>query len=208
MMQPNAAMKRQDHRKGKGGYSVKKWYLFTLSVGILFFCFGCTANEDIEAGFHSDYPVASSVQEVIAEAEAIVLGTFTAYESSWNMARNPDNIAEEDPNLYVEGRLYTFEVYDYLLGQGKEEITINLDYRFEEFIQERYMEPVLGEKLVLFLKYNPDFDHYYGVAEPFRFTVDDQEQITYISNMEEVEELFDQATLTLTELKADISKLK
>jgi hypothetical protein len=119
---------------------------------------------------HYDYPIALDIQGVINEADIVVIGKYEQYDSSWNMARNPDNITKEDPNMYVEGKLYRFTVDKYLKGNGSSSILVNKKYKnVDGQIDERFIEPNFSEPVVLFLKYEKDYNNYFGAIQPFEF---------------------------------------
>jgi hypothetical protein len=150
---------------------------------------------------HRDYPVANGLSEMVNSAELIVVGKYMGFESSWNMARNPGNISEEDSERYVEGHLYFFKIDEILKGNAEyDEILVNHKYSESiqatesnavineqgiiiseatetneisfTFIDKLYIEPEIGATYVLFLKYDEDFDDYYGAAEPFIIKID------------------------------------
>ncbi len=124
-----------------------------------------------------DYPIAYDINNIIDNSSNIVRGHFTKYVDSWNMARNPDNLKEEDTNVRIEGRLYEFVIEKELKGNlsKKDIITVNLPYSHDGIIDELYMEPMLDEKVILFLKYDVNFDFYYPAIEPFQFIEKDNE---------------------------------
>lgn len=139
---------------------------------------------------HYDYPTAVNIKGVINEAEIIVIGKYAQYDSSWNMARNPDDITNEDPNMYVEGKLYRFTVDKYLKGNGSSSILVNKKFKNKDGqIDERYVEPIFDETVVLFLKYEKDFKNYYGAIQPFEFKLNDN-QLQVITNLRYIRQSF------------------
>lgn len=174
-----------------------KKILVLISLILLFTSIiGCSQIVDKEhfVGREKFYPIADNFNSLIGETDVIVKGSFYAFDSKWNMARNPENIQEEDPNLLVEGLLYKFEVNEFIAGEGNNDILVNLEYSFADKLSEYFMEPDFGKEVILFLKFNKDFDHYYGVMEPFRFEVDG-ENIKVKTNIKKIENNFkDKAT--------------
>ena len=79
------------------------------------------------------YPITSKLQEMMDSADYIVIGEYTKFDSTWNMARNPNNIKEEDPENYVEGRLYDFTVEQCVKG-SIEDSSILINHRYSEVI--------------------------------------------------------------------------
>src|SRR5690625_7559021 len=93
------------------------------------------------------------------------------------MARDPKDVQKEDKNNDVEGKLYSFEVFDYLKGNGKDFIEVNMMHTFNGVVSERYFEPNVDRDVLLFLYYNNYFDHYYGVMDFFQLEFDDLDHI-------------------------------
>ena len=147
------------------------------------------------------------MDELISLSDTVVIGKFDSYNGSWNMARNPDNIMEEDPTLYAEGKLYNFKVKEYLVGDGNKDIVVNLSYSFNGEIIDRYIVPEKDKEMVLFLKYNPTFDHYYKVMEPFRFELKNF-KLEVKTNLKEIRDNFKDNYLSLLDLKAKIKRIR
>lgn len=142
------------------------------------------------------YPVASTLQQMIDSADYIVIGEYTEFNSTWNMARNPDNIKEEDPGNYVEGRLYDFTVEKTIKG-SIDDSSILINHRYSEVVNTTesnavvdsegrilkaatksrdlsfkvasplFIEPELDCKYILFLSKDANFGNYYAAIEPF-----------------------------------------
>ena len=43
---------------------------------------------------------------MVKEADVVAIGNYDGFDSTWNMARNPQDISQEDQENYVEG-IYT-----------------------------------------------------------------------------------------------------
>lgn len=139
-----------------------------------------------------DYAMAASVTSMAEQATYIVIGTYTALDSKWNMMRDPDNPSKESTEYYADGHLYKFSVEEVLKGSISEtEILVNHEYSetftFTEsnakiengvitedatwsvdhkvnIINDLYVAPEIGTRYILFL----DNDlYYYGSCEPF-----------------------------------------
>jgi hypothetical protein len=175
-----------------------------------------SANADAEVrhirefSFSSDYPTAEELNEMVNSAEVVVVGEYMGFDSSWNMARNPNNISDEDEERYVEGRLYSFNVEDVLKGNLADE-TVLVNHKYSEtrkmtesnavinaegiivteatvtneisftLIDALYIEPEIGVKYVLFLAKDNNFGNYYGSVEPFIIKISD-DNIAYIQS--------------------------
>lgn len=126
---------------------------------------------------YSDFPSTDSLKTLTKDSDIVVIGEFSRFIQYWNMARDPSdpyNLNKEDPNLYVKGGLYEFTIDEYLKSNDKNEkkITVNIPVSRNETIYEDYFEPIIGEKVVLFLVKSEFTKNYYGTEEPYRFSID------------------------------------
>lgn len=139
-----------------------------------------------------DYPMADTVESMTKQSTYVVVGEFTELDSKWNMMRDINNPELESNDNYAEGHLYRFKVDDVLKGTlekteilvnqeyseivtytesdrviengiVKKEATWSKDYQIE-VKNERYFEPEIGTKYMLFLDKGT---YYYGACEPF-----------------------------------------
>lgn len=198
--------------KSKGVFSVKRFQFFLVVIMLSILIIGCDTTEDLgdnvteDVEMDEDYPVASSIDDLTKEADIIVIGQFLSDYETWNMARDPKDVQKEDKNNDVEGKLYSFEVFDYLKGNGKDFIEVNMMHTFNGVVSERYFEPNVDRDVLLFLYYNNDFDHYYGVMEPFQFEVDDSDHIEVLTSVSNVKELFEKENLSIKDVKTLLNK--
>ncbi len=149
-----------------------------------------------------DYPVAANLQQMVDGADYIVVGEYVGFNTSWNMARNPDNIDEADSENYVEGRLYDFNVDSAIKGNIND-TSILINHRYSEtistvesnaeidaegrIIKEAteskelsfdisspfFIEPEYNCKYILFLSKDDHFQNYYAAIEPFAIKITD-----------------------------------
>lgn len=149
-----------------------------------------------------DYPVASDLRQMIEGSQYIVVGEYTKFDSAWNMARNPSDITEEDPDNYTEGLIYDFSVEKVLKGNMDDE-SIRVNHRHFETIKltesdaevngsgiivkpatvtnevavevadPTFIEPELNCKYILFLCKDKNFGNYYAAIEPFSIKLED-----------------------------------
>src|SRR5690625_3481805 len=153
--------------KSKGVFSVKRFQFFLVVTMLSVLIIGCDTTEDLgdnvteDVEMDEDYPVASSIDDLTEEADIIVIGQFLSDYETWNMARDPKDVQKEDENNDVEGKLYSFEVFDYLKGNGKDSIEVNMMHTFNGVVSERYFEPNVDRDVLLFLYYNNDLYNYY-----------------------------------------------
>lgn len=156
-----------------------------------------------------DYPISYDIDEVINASDYIVSGHFSKFSSSWNMARNPENIKKEATNMNIEGKLYEFVIKKEFKGDlnKKDTILVNLSYKHNGIVDELFIEPTLNEEVSLFLKYDKDFDCYYPALEPFQFSIVN-EQLKVKSNNKNVKTNFEkkEKKIKLDDLGALINK--
>lgn len=131
-----------------------------------------------------DTPSYRSLEDLAANADCIVVGTYTAFEGTWNMSRDPADISREATDSYVEGRLYRFQVSSVLKGKvSEDQITVNLrggeqvTWEGDSFFvtDPSYVEPVLDQTYLLFLtrEQSQAFDGYYGTGSTFAVRLED-----------------------------------
>jgi hypothetical protein len=143
-----------------------------------------------------DYPTANELSEMVNNADFIFVGEYTGLNSTWNMARNPENIDAEDNDYYVEGHLYDFAIGEILKGYSDEDVIL-VNHKYSEqikltesnaivneqgiivseatetedvtftYVDNLYIEPEIGAKYMLFLLKDINFGNYYGAIEPF-----------------------------------------
>lgn len=171
---------------------------------------GSAPETTMQLGY--DYPVAAELSEMIEASEVIVVGKYGKLESTWNMARNPNNIMEEDPNNYTEGHLYRFTAESVLKGE-LDNLEILVNHRYAErhtFIKSNaevnqagevtkqatraeevsfsvqdplYIEPQIDDTYILFLKRDGVFGNYYGAVEPFSIRILADHSVRLQSNL-------------------------
>ena len=167
----------------------------------------------------SDFPVATTIDKLTSESDIIVVGSYNRFVSNWNTARHPEDFNKEDPNIYVKGALYEFNVDELLNGNNIDKKTITVNVMVSNLggsVDERYIEPVIGEKVILFLKKSPIADRYFGTMEPYQFSIPDTSNKSYSSdkikvktNLKQVQQSFEGGkSFTLDEFKNKINKAK
>ncbi len=156
-------------------YSKRKWLLVlaglvclaALLLGGVYFLGGREnpISEIDTVRIQSDYATAASLESMVQQSEYIVVGRYTAYDSSYNMARSTENADEEDPERYVEGRLYHFQVEEVLKGELEPgDILVNLRYSETMTVTESnavkdetglIIQPATQERTISFVVYDP-----------------------------------------------------
>lgn len=91
-----------------------------------------------------DFMLTSELTNMVEQSDVIVLGTYKNFDSSWNMARDPDDLNKEATDHYIEGKLYNFTVDEVLAGdlQTKE---IRVNHRYSETIK---YEETSGDEVI------------------------------------------------------------
>ncbi|PFN23214.1 cardiolipin synthase [Bacillus cereus] len=182
--------------------------------------FSNVAGEDKNAEtviLSKDFPATSDLNQMINEADLVVIGEYGGLDSKWNMARNPNNPSEEDTENYVEGHLYNFNISETIKGNNKNK-QIKINHRFAETVKLEdsnavvapdgtvtkqatkvttknvqnkdplYIEPKVNKKYMLFLKKDQLFGNYYGAIEPFAITFDENNKADLQTNIETINE--------------------
>ncbi len=140
-------------------------------------------NEGIIQFTQSDFPIAKDTSEMIDAADVIAMGEYVNYVKSMNMARDINDVNLEDSERYVEGKIYSFAVDEYLYGAGEDKIDIILLYQRDGMTAETYYDPNVDEKVILCLKYIKDFAHYYAAIYPFEFLLN-RDQVNVRTNLD------------------------
>lgn len=202
------------------------------SISVIFICFiilfslsliGCNdsskKSSKLQTKSSSDFPVAMTIDKLTSESDIIVVGSYNKFINNWNMARHPEDFNKEDPNIYVKGALYEFNIEEFLKGNNIDKKTITVNVAVSNpggSVDERYIEPVIGEKVILFLKKSPIADRYFGTMEPYQFSIPDTSNKSYSSdrikvktNLKQVQQSFEGGkSFTLDEFKNKINKAK
>lgn len=91
-----------------------------------------------------DFNVTSDLSDMVEQSDVIVLGTYKSFDSSWNMARDPQDLNKEATDHYIEGKLYNFSVDEVLAGNLQtNEIRVN--HRYSETID---YEETSGDEII------------------------------------------------------------
>lgn len=86
-------------------------------------------NEVNEIHISHDLLTATDLSDMINNSDLIVLGTYEGFDSTWNMARDPNDLSEESDEAYIEGKIYNFNVEEVLMGEVENsKIKINHSY--------------------------------------------------------------------------------
>ncbi|SDK88958.1 hypothetical protein [Alkalibacterium thalassium] len=166
------------------------------------------AKEPIILAISSDFPITEDLNHMETEADIIVKGKYTDFKESWNMSRDDDDLSKENKQAYVEGHIYNFTITEVVSGEAKNSaIQINHHYGRDYYIEEEndsvfivndlYKEPEINQEYILFLKYDENFDLYYGAIEPFSIKINKDQTVELYSPLTEEIEHNDTKTLEL-----------
>ncbi|HDR7686514.1 cardiolipin synthase [Bacillus toyonensis] len=168
-----------------------------LSIGGYSIYFG--EVEDKTILITKDFPSTSRLEDMVKEADVVAIGNYDGFDSIWNMARNPQDISQEDQENYVEGHLYNFNVKEVLKGDPLQN-RMKINYRYAEKIEiddsnakvvnedPLYIKLEIGKKYMLFLKKDENMNHYFGAIEPFAIMFDENDIAYLQSNLLHVDE--------------------
>jgi hypothetical protein len=100
-------------------------------LGINIFGFANDSETNFSQGLTvnggQDYPTTSELEEMVQEADVVLIGEYKDLDHTWNMARDPDDFQKEDTENYVEGHIYNFKVDEILKGESVlESLQVNL----------------------------------------------------------------------------------
>jgi hypothetical protein len=146
---------------------------FVLLVGGIYAFKNNNTNNDIQVVRRTDYPIASTIENLATSSDIIVIGEYKNFVKTWNMARDINDITKEASDISVLGDIYDFDVTKSLKGDIKNNsvIPVNIQRKNRDTIDEKYIAPELNKKIVLFLKKDANFGVYYATMEPFQFEI-------------------------------------
>ncbi len=113
-------------------------------------------------------------------ADYIIVAQCVAYDSTYNMARDPADPTQEHASFYIEGKLYQFEVETVLKGEAEDAICICYEAAVQVDLDDgdsvlvpngNYVAPETGNSYLLFL--TSDGTYYYGIGSPFAVCLTD-----------------------------------
>ena len=169
------------------------------------------ASNRTNFGISMDTPLAFNLRGMFDAVEYIVIGSFGAFESSFNGARNWPNQLEEDPNNYHRTFIYSFNIQTVLKGTiDSDTIGIAVPYlqrlrgeirndifnaegervlaatEFDPWeiysIWDSYIEPIPGEMVMLFLNYSGLFGLYRFGIQPYMIVLEEDRTVSLKSN--------------------------
>jgi hypothetical protein len=133
------------------------------------------------------YVTATSFEELVEQADIVVVGSAVEKGKVINTARNPLDPTQPDPNLESVGQIYTIRVNQYLKGAGGDSIRFvqSEGYLTAEMVvagqtledareQSDQIPLSLNKEYLLFLRGAPELDDgnlYVAVAQPSRFDI-------------------------------------
>ena len=162
--------------------------------------FDASLNTDF--GLSADMPMAGSLRAMYDAVNYVVIGSFGAFESAINGARNWRNPLEEDPNNYFRTLIYSFNIQSVLKGDiGSDTIRVSVPHlrrhngeinnaifnvhgeivraatEFDPWeiytVWSTYIEPNPDETVVLFLDYSGLFGLYRFGVEPYMIILEE-----------------------------------
>ena len=176
--------------------------LFTTCCALIFMIFGttnCTSTAPQSAenqpswqshltigSIEHSYVTATSFEELVEQADIVVIGSAVEKGEVINTVRNPLDPTQPDPKLESVGQIYVIRVNQYVKGVGNDRIELvqSEGYLTAEMVAGQTVEDAreqseqiplsLNKEYLLFLRRAPELDDgnlYVGVAQPSRFDV-------------------------------------
>jgi len=127
----------------------------------------------------ADRYIASDIQQLVHNADYILIGKFDTFVEDWVMRTKPN---------YKEGEVYTFSTEDQLYGSSSEKINVVIPHfkrlttvidgkeYTADMIEPHYSKPEFEKKYILFLKKYKDV--YVPSSVPFIIEIDADEQVS------------------------------
>lgn len=137
------------------------------------------ASEKSRVEASGDVLVIPTLAELTQEAPVIAVGTIEGVAGTRNLARNPKNPQEPDPNLEIIGVDYRFQVERFLKGSAPATILVTeaklwIPKGEQPTLYEGFREMPPGGRYILFLRETRDESgRWIGVAQPWRFAIRD-----------------------------------
>lgn len=137
----------------------------------------------------ASYHTAGSLDELVAKSTVIVIGQLQSVGEVVNLARDPQNTSEPDPQVFSGGQVYLVAVQRYLKGQGPHALkvvqaegflpnppaTLTRADREKAKAQDTYIPLREGKTYLFFLRplglFPPETDYLTGTAHPSRFVL-------------------------------------
>lgn len=128
--------------------------------------------------------VLNNVESLVDGSQAVVIGkVLNKKAESRNLRRNPENPSEEAKDQKTMSQEYTFQVDQWLKGNGNKNIDIvypeNSILPDGSKVEEGFVALVPGERYILFLNNNTRTDTWYGPAEPWQFSLSDKKALLH-----------------------------
>jgi len=172
-----------------------------------------TPNPLSENAGSGSYITANSVNELVSKSDLVAIGRVIKIGDVMNAARDINDITQPDPNIYVVGQVYVFQVDHYLKGNGEQTISIvqpegilgestqknqmNIEAARLNY---RYIPMELNKEYLVFLSPLVGFskgEYYIGSIHPWRFDVSDPEKVLPESPWDAANQVFPSQTLSM-----------
>jgi hypothetical protein len=92
-------------------------------IGALFFVLSCGPLMRTEG---APYVATRSLSDLVQASDVVLVGVVEKESGTRNLARNPQNLAQEDPNIVVVGQDYVVNVIQVLKGSAITRSTITV----------------------------------------------------------------------------------
>ncbi len=172
-----------------------------IAAGAVWYFVQSDEKEVIKRGISMDIAMTDSLEGMIEPANFIVIGHYEELDSTVNLARNSNDISQEDSDIYIEGRIFRFKVDEVLKGELSRDTilvshmysmrgTVTVDNAVREngitvkpatetqtytytALYPLYVEPELGATYVLFLSRETGQGYFIDATHPFIIKLDE-----------------------------------
>ncbi|PWK15977.1 hypothetical protein [Tumebacillus permanentifrigoris] len=127
---------------------------------------------------HADRPQYSNINDLRQASDLIFMGTVQGIDGTRNLARDPQNPLQEDPNLYIEGVDYKVKVVESLKGKAEADVLVTEQKQMRlskdqpMVLDEDYIGLNTGQTYIFFVKKSTSTGRYYSAGVPFFFVIE------------------------------------
>lgn len=122
----------------------------------------------------------SDLRAAFAKADVVALVTADGEVGTRNMAFDPNDPSQPDPNIEIVGRDEQLSIQRYLKGAGPDSVLVTQPYQFVDHSANvrsdyaTYVQFSSGQRYLVFLRMSGDGSgRYVGAGEPWRFSLNE-----------------------------------
>jgi hypothetical protein len=132
---------------------------------------------------HSDRPKYTNMKDLSQASDLVFVGTVEGIDGTRNLARNPQDPTQEDPNIYIEGVDYNVKVTEILKGQADSNVLVTEQKQMRlgkdqpMVPDEHYIGLTPGQSYIFFVKKSNITGRYFSVGDPFFFAIENNKAV-------------------------------